>query len=267
MGRTAGEAKAQQGRETSAFPEWPPGLWRRIVLQPAPGSISAALEDDMHRFDLRLDHDGERVTGLHGETQRAPWTACPGAGAHLAGDIVGERLADVARHDPFQHCTHLFDLAILCAAHAGDAEPIRLDMKVADRVEERTTATLAENGLERLRWQLDGTVIAGPARFAGLDLRQLSQWKRELAPQEAEWATVLRRAVFISGGRHFVPPPGLVATDMGPQRMGACFNYQLPQAADSTRNPDWLVDFSVPGHEPLKGFDPRKALAGSGRAL
>ncbi len=141
------------------------------------------------------------------------------------------------------------------AAHVDDSGPTRFDLKVADRAHERTTATLQENGSELLRWQLDGTAISGTGAHAGLDLKQLSKWKQDLPPRDAERATMLRRAVFVSGARQFNPPPGLRAADQGSQRMGVCYNYQLPQAETSTRTPDWLSDFTAPGSEPLVGFD------------
>ena len=239
-------------RPASDFPAFPPGLWRRIVLDPRPGCIAAALEDDVHRFALRLEHDGARIAAVHAETIRAPWTECPGAAAHLAGELAGELLADVARRDPYQHCTHLLDLAILCAAHAEDTAPLRFDLRVADRVDERTTATLEEDGAERLRWLLDDTRIVGPGDWAGRDLRRLSAWKGELSPRDAERAALLRRAVFVSGARNFEPPPGQpTAAEQGEMRQGVCFNYQQPQASRSIRRADWRQDFSLSGGEPL----------------
>ncbi len=235
----------------AAFPAFPPGLWRRIELTPRPGAIAAALEDDVHRFALRLEHDGTRIAAVHAETIRAPWTECPGASGFLARELTGELLADVARRDPYQHCTHLLDLAILCAAHAADTAPLRIDLRVADRVEERTTATLHEDGTERMRWLLDDTRIAGPDGWSGRDLRKLSAWKGELSPRDAERAALLRRAVFVSGARAFEPPPGNLTADQGEMRQGVCFNYQLPQAARSTRRANWRRDFSQGGGEPL----------------
>lgn len=246
------------GGET--YSTYPPGLWRRIVLHPGAGWIGAALEDDMHRFHLRIDHANGRIRSVRAEARRHPWTACPGAVTRLTGELVGETLADVARRDPGQHCTHLLDLAILVAAHAGDKAPLRFDMTVADRVEDRTTATLFEDGGEVLRWQLKGTAITGPAPHAGFDLRKLSEWKKGLPPRDAERATLLRRAVFISGGRTFVTPPGERAVDRGTQRMGACYNFQLPQAEASVRTPNWRRDFSMAAGEPLAGFDPAEVF-------
>ncbi len=248
---------------TAPYPTFPPGLWRRIILQPGSGWIGGALEDDMHRFHMRFDHAGGRITRAFAAALRHPWSACPGAAPHIASELTGALLADVAARDPALHCTHLYDLAVVLAAHAGDTRPTRFDMRVADRVNERTTATMTENGTEVLRWQLDDTAITG-GDHAGHDLRKLSSWKQALPPREAERATMLRRAVFISGGRQFSVPASETAAEQGPLRMGVCFNYQLPQAAQSTRTPDWLSDFSVPGREPLAGFDPRAALGALG---
>jgi hypothetical protein len=237
---------------SGTYPVYPPGFRRKIVLQPGEGWIGGALEDDMHRFHIRLDHAEGRITAVTAKAVRHPWSACPGATDFIARELTGELLVDAAKRDPFQHCTHLFDLAVLAAAHAGDTEPTRFDMLVADKVEGRATATLAENGVETLCWQLDGTMIAG----AGKDLRQLSKWKLELPRQEAQWATVLRRAVYVSGARQYVPPPNNPTASESPERMGVCFNYQLPQAETSHRRPNWHRDFSESGREPLEGLDP-----------
>lgn len=234
------------------FPVWPPGFTRRVVVTPGKGVVSGALEDDIHRFHLALEHDGTRIVRARGEAVRHPWTACPGAVPHLCDELAGAALADVAARDPGQHCTHLLDLAILCAAHAGDDAPLAFDIRVADRIDGRTTAVLLENGAEVLRWRLDGTAIAGPAPWAGRDLRLLSKWRAELSPADAERAAVMRRAVFVSGIRAFRPVPGQRAADVGPRRMGACYNFQLPRAADSVRAPGWTTDFSAGERAPLE---------------
>ena len=252
--------------DPAAFPAWPPGLWRRIILQPGPGWIGGALEDDVHRFHLRFDHDGTRITRAWAEALRHPWSACPGAAPHIATELTAALLGDVAARDPALHCTHLYDLAVVLAAHAGDSAPTQFDMRVADRVDQRTTATLAENGFKVLCWQLEDSAIKG-GDHAGQDLRQLSRWKQDLPPREAERATMLRRAVFVSGGRQFVPPPGLkFAADQGEARLGVCFNYQLPVAETSTRSPDWQRDFSMSGEEPLGRFDAAARFAAMGAA-
>ncbi len=243
------------------YPQWPPGLWRRIILYPGKDWIGGALEDDLHRFHLRFDHDGERIVTAHAAALRHPWTACPGAAPHIASELTGALLADVAARDPVQHCTHLFDLAVVLAAHAQDSVPLCFDMRVADRVDGLTTATMEQDGAEVLRWHLDGTAIGPGGDHAGLDLRRLSQWKQDLPPHEAERATMLRRAVFVSGGRQFTAPPGLTAVQQGAARQGVCFNYQAPQSSHSTRTPNWITDFSAGNSEPLGGFDSEQAFA------
>jgi Protein of unknown function (DUF2889) len=248
-----------------AFPTSPPGLWRRIVLHPGSnahgGWIGGALEDDIHRFHMRLDHAEGRITRAHAQALRHPWSACPGAAPHIAGELVGALLAEIAQRDPALHCTHLYDLTVVLAAHVHDTAPMQFDMRVADRVEERTTATLEENGAPVLHWQLEGSMVLG-GDHVGQDLRKLSIWKHELSPRDAERATILRRAVFVSGGRQFVPPPGLrFAADHSPSRQGVCFNYQQPMAATSTRSPNWRRDFSLTEDQPLADFEPAKVFA------
>jgi hypothetical protein len=254
--------------DTANYPSFPPGMWRRIIIQPGSNAqvrwIGGALEDDVHRFHLRLDHDGTRIIRAYAEAVRHPWSACPGAAPHIAGELAGELLSDVANRDPALHCTHLFDLAVVLAAHAGDTRSSRFDMRVADRVEGRTTATLHEDDREVLRWNLSDTHIDGPAPHAGLNLRQLTKWKQELSPRDAERATILRRAVFVSGARQFVVPAGHVAAAPGSHRMGVCYNYQLPQAASSTRTPNWQVDHSASTEGPLAGMEAAVVFAAMG---
>lgn len=245
--------------ETS-YPTYPPGLWRRIILQPGPGWIGGALEDDMHSFRIRIDHKDGQITAMNARGVRMPWTACSGAAGHISAELTGEPLADVAAHDPAQQCTHLYDLAVVAAAHAGDSEQTIFDMRVADRVGGgemgggRTTATLFENGVEKLRWQLDGTIIEGPAEFAGRDIKRVSKWKHDYPADIAEWSTLMRRAIFISPGRQYVPQMDKRAAEMGSMRMGVCFNYQLPQAEESLPIFD-RREFSMSGRQPLEDID------------
>ncbi|MDG2005593.1 MAG: hypothetical protein P8J20_19895 [Novosphingobium sp.] len=255
----------------SSYPAYPPGLWRRIVLQPGPGWIGGALEDDMHSFRIRLDQEGGRITSVHATPVRTPWSMCPGAATHIEKELTGELLSEVAARDPSQQCTHLFDLAILCAAHAGDSDPTTFDMQVADRVGATdlggglTSGTLSVNGVEKMHWQLDGTMIEAPERFAGRDMKRVSRWKHEFPPEEAEWATLLRRAIFIAPARVYDPPFGKKAGEMGEFRMGVCYNYQEPQIHDSEPLFD-KRDFSMSGKEPLEAIDHEKEFSAMGEA-
>ena len=248
-----------------AGPGFSPGFWRRIELHPAQGAIVAGLEDDVHRFLVRLEHRDGIIVGAVAKAERFPWSTCADAAPFLAEQLVGKSWQALAELDAHSHCTHLFDLAVLCAAHADDAGPVRFDMRVADRIEGRTNATLFENDVAVVQWQLNGTLIEGPAQWAGLDMRKLSVWKRDLTPAQARYAMLLRRAVYVSGARAHADRMVGRAADRGPDRMGACFTYQMPRAldAEASRNP--LNDFSAADTGPLQGFDP-KALQPEDRA-
>lgn len=234
-----------------------PGFWRRIRLQPDAGVIRAGLEDDFHCFLLELRHSDGLITGLDVRAERIPWSTCDEAGAFLAEQIIGQPLQAAAKLDPHEHCTHLFELIVLCAAHANDAQLVQFDLRVPDREQGRTCATLSENGEVVLRWEMNGTLIEGSAPWAGRDLRELSRWKTSLPAVEAERAMLLRRVVHISGGRNSKSLAVERASDRGPARMGACFTYQLPRAENAFRTPDWVRDFSLAGTEPLQNFDPQ----------
>lgn len=240
-------------------PTWPPGLWRRIVLMPEAGAIHGALEDDVHRFHLRLEHAGGVITGVAARSVRIPMTGCPGASSFMAERLTGRRLAEVAAEDSRAHCTHLYDLAVLCAAHAEDLRPLRYDFKIADRVEDRTVATVERDGEQVLLWRLEGTAIRGPGEWAGRELKALSRWRHELSPEVAEWAGLLRRAILVSGVRSSFDASEPASTRTN--RMGACFNYQLPVAETSYRNANWQRDWSLSDEAPLGDYDPVQAFA------
>lgn len=242
---------------TSSYPAFPPGFWRRIELHPAPGMIVAGLEDDAHRFLLRLRHRAGCIVDVDVQADHYPWSTCATSGDFLGRQLAGRTLQDVASLDPYQHCTHLYDLAILCAAHVDTKRSVRFDLQVADPVEQRSTAILLEDGVQTLCWQLNGTFIEGPGEWAGRELRKLSSWKHELPPRIALLAAALRRALFVSGVRrqsHVMEAER--ASDRGPERMGVCYTYQMPRALYTSRT---LAprDFSLSGAAPLQDFDPK----------
>lgn len=243
--------------QVSTYPEFPPGFWRRIVLQPGTGWVGGAVEDDMHHFRLRFDHADGIIVAARGSAVRHPWTGCGGAPGHITQGLTGCALTEVASREPKEHCTHLFDLAMLMAAHAHDEAPVVFDIRVGDPVEDRATATLARNGKERLRLHLDGSVIAAPDRFAGLSLRQLSRWKQDLPPDLAEEMTVLRRAVYVSSARQYTMRPGLHGTQSPLAVHAPCYNYRSP-VIETTRSLYESRDFSGGASEPLQDLDPAR---------
>lgn len=241
------------------------GFWRRVEIYSGAGVIGAGLEDDFHRFTLKLKHNGGVITAIESTAERIPWSTCPGAARFLEQQFVGKRLTAVAAADPYIHCTHLYELLALLARHATQTGSTRFDLFVTDPLNDWNVATLHENGRELLCWELNGSRILSPSDWSGRDLRQLSQWKARLTSQQAEQATLLRRAVHIARGRK-QPQHREVryASDRGPAQMGACYTYQMHRAQSAIPTPDWRIDFSSSGRRPLQGFDPFTLISNDG---
>jgi hypothetical protein len=147
------------------------------------------------------------------------------------------------------HCTHQYDLALLAAAHAAESDPILFSMLVEDSNGAPRFAELRRNGETSLVWRLDGDTILPPSPQQGLNLRRLREWLPELDASGQEAAKVLRRAVFISGGRRL----DLVRTssaDKMNHRMGGCYVYQ-PERASLARLTSTARDFSSGEDAPL----------------
>ena len=190
-----------------------PSLNRVIRITGGRGIVRAALEDDFHHFRVILRHDGDHVTAVEADSPRFPYSLCPVAGLRLR-DIVGMTLTDDMTAifrvtDARDQCTHQIDLAALAitAAARGTTER-RYDMKIYDRQagEDRHALLWRDGALVLdwvLDWVLDGYAVAAPAPYAGRSLGSgFTFWVSQALDREAAEATlVLRRGVFISGGR------------------------------------------------------------------
>jgi hypothetical protein len=206
---------------------------RRIRLRAGAGLAVGDLEDDFHRFRVRLEHDGSRVVRASGEALRFPWSSCPGALApleRLAGLPLGAGASAAARHtDPRAQCTHLFDLAGLAAAQAARGEGGR-DYRIAvpDRVGGRTRAELARDGRPLLAWEVEHGTIRSPAPFAGrrLGYPEFLRWAEgSLDPDLAEAALALHRALSISLGRLYDMDAVAGPAAFGRLAGGACHTF------------------------------------------
>jgi hypothetical protein len=182
---------------------------RRFLLRARSGVVEAWMEDDFHRFRVTLEHDGERVTRIEGESLRYPWTECPGASVPL-GELTGMPLSEspvaTARHtNPRANCTHMFDVATLAVTHAAAGRGERqYDIAIPDRTDGKTTARLWRDGARLLSWELDKHQISAPDDAAGLSLQGATfvAWaSKRFEPERAEAVLALRRACFISMGR------------------------------------------------------------------
>ncbi|MEZ4218184.1 MAG: DUF2889 domain-containing protein [Myxococcota bacterium] len=247
-------------------------VYRRHLRLVADGArVVGAIEDNPHHFRVHLEHDGERVTRIEGESVRFPWSTCPSAGARLRA-LVGMPLSPqstavgaVARAT--DQCTHMFDLAGLAVAHAhrargrGAASVRTYRCAVAlDRSEDparagHTLATLAREDegpgaappLE-LAWTVDGDTVLRPAPFAGVHLhaRFMAWVDANLDLERAEAALVLRRACFVAPSRFFDFDGVERATELQ-HMVGRCHTFSEVRAHDARRMPGTFRDYT---HDP-----------------
>ena len=224
-------------------PDRAAGYRRRIVITPEARISVASLEDDFHHMRVTLRHDDCRVTEVGSETLRAPWNICPAAAVKLATDFTGASLhAAAAGADKRQNCTHLYDLAVLAAAHAADDMPTRYDVLVADPQDAVVHAELRRNGDALLHWVLEGNVLVEPMELAGIPLGGLRDWIGALDGPMKEAARILQWATFVAHGR---------AIPLGQQSDASrmplnCYTFQPDRAAHAVRS-GLRHDFSQSG--------------------
>lgn len=214
------------------------------------GAAIGWLEDDFHHFGVTLEHDGKTITGISAASERFPFTTCPLAGHNLQGMVghsLSRRSTDVgAMIHMREQCTHMFDLAGLAMAHAASGrsrrryECIIPDREIVAweagkrRLLGSGEAWLLRDGVEVLRWQIDGRMITGPEEWAGQPMIEGFRDRTEkMSIDEAEAATVLRRAVMISAGRTLDPDLFPTARDRG--QSGVCFTFLEENRDDGKR--------------------------------
>ena len=133
----------------------PLGAYRRAVrLTAEAGVATAAMEDDVHHFEVVLRHEGDLVTSVEARPVRTPWSACPGAAQQLKTleGCTTEQIRLMGAVERAEHCLHLYDLAILAATHAGKPGFERLYRIEVDYVASPPLARLWRDGLEVLSW-------------------------------------------------------------------------------------------------------------------
>ncbi len=196
------------------------GRFRRLIdlARRDDQTVVGWLEDDVHHFGITLRHDDRHVSDVAVAAVRFPYTTCGGAGIPF-GKIVGtplfERVSEFGRSvDMRLQCTHLFDLAALLIGFAAKRRAHqRYEAIVEDRsfvgltaggrrIMGKGQAWLREDGVDRLRWEIDGQTVTGPAPWTGWPLMEGFRQRSELLDVEAaRLGFVLRRAVMVSNGR------------------------------------------------------------------
>lgn len=233
-----------------------PGYRRRIRIVPGDGAVVAMLEDDMHCMAVRLRHADGRVTAVEPVMERAPWTTCPGARAQLVATFAGQPLAEVtARREKRANCTHLHDLAVLAAAHAGDARALIYDILVSDPVDGERLLELRRDGAPLLRWRERHGRLVEPASAEGLPLIALRDWIAGLPAAEHEPARALQWAGLVAHGRTIPLEEQSVARDMPAN----CYTFQ-PERAPHARRIGITRDFSDGTYAPLESFSGKELV-------
>jgi len=210
------------------------------------------LEDDFHHFGLKLRHENGVIVDLTLVTKRLPYSTCGGAIVPLRA-LIGMSLpvkrGNRALLSPTLQCTHMMHVADLMLNNVANGQHRRYEAIVEDRPQLPQTeaaapvfgqgrAQLLKDGSPILDWQLDGEMIVLPEPFAGRSyLRHFSSLLNNLDLELAEAASVLRGAVFVSGGRSVPRRDKPIA-----RSKAVCHTYQLEQLthANSTHDVrDW----------------------------
>ncbi len=225
---------------------------RRIQLNTEGSSVIGNLEDDFHRFRVRLEHDGTAVQSIVGESARYPWTTCPSAAAQLqslVGMTLSESAAAAARHtDPRQQCTHFFDLASCTITHAASNRSTRTyDIEVPDRTDNKTSPKLSVDGRPVLAWEVEESKIVAPEPYAGrLIGAGFQKWLEATFDLEnQEYGLLLRRACTISLGRFVSLDQYSSAGELGHRTLGICFSYQTENVDRARRAYGMTREFST----------------------
>jgi hypothetical protein len=222
--------------------ECAPGFRRRFRITPTPGHVVSEVEDDYHRMQVAIDHDEVVANSVRADLIRAPWTTCPGAARVCESIFTGVALQDFPgrRTDRAANCTHLYDLALLAAAHALDAAPLVYDIAVSDPVDGRRQAQIKRNGATLLVWSDSNFQVVEPASLAGMPITDLRPWLDRLEPQQREPARLLSWASVIAHGRA-IP----LEQQSDASRMPAsCYTFQ-PEMAARARRVGEIRDFSA----------------------
>jgi len=116
------------------------------------------------------------------------------------------------------------------------------------------TAVLRCNGREVLSWEVDGTDILAPAPCAGHSLeRGFRAWTETMALEEAEYATILRRAILVAGGRAIDFEQFATAADVGQPAL--CHTFQPERAHQAERILGVVIDYAGGGDAMLAQVD------------
>jgi hypothetical protein len=224
------------------------GFRRRFRVTPQAGSVCAEVEDDFHHMRVSIKHDGVTAHTVTASLLRAPWSTCPGAQTKCEETFTGVELAAFpALRDKTYNCTHLYDLALLAAAHAHENVVLVYDIYVSDPIDGKRHAQLWRNAEHIIEWWDKSYRIVEPGELAGMKLNDMRLWIDSLAPVQQEAARILQWASIIAHGRIIPMDKQSDASRMPP----SCYTFQ-PERAVIARRIGQTRDFSDATAQPLE---------------
>jgi len=245
-------------------PRYGSGVFRRrIRVHPGDGMVTVELEDGNHGFRLRLHHDAQAVTAIEADPIRHPFGTCAEAVRPLQ-QFVGARLADGARAlreriAAGEHCTHLYDMAMLALAHAGrGGRALQYDMAIDDETDRPARAEIRRDGVVVHAWKVRDKQVVEPQALAGKPMmRGFHAWASQAFAGDAlEAAGALQRAYFVAQSRRYdFDPPELNPATADGMPHGSCYSYNRGVVERAFRSGGTVRDFTH-GAERLLRFDP-----------
>ena len=231
-------------------------------------TVLAAIEDDMHHFELTLRHDGRVVTAVEGRAVRWPWAPCVD-GARVIDALVGVPLSPSssavgAWTDATSQCTHQFDLAGLAVAHAarhaaGGAASRSYLAVVPDWHEHPFDAWILRDGAEVLRFTV-GVRARSRRPRPSPGSRSTSGSSSGARPTSTTTPrrprSLLRRAAWMSPARHIdLEAFAMIGDSM--VKTGVCYATQPERLEIGRRNRNSLRDYGTHPQDLLADF-PRR---------
>lgn len=210
------------------------------------------LEDDFHHFGVTITHDGGIVTNVEMSSPRTPWATCGGASAPLKA-LIGKPLITRSSNigqliDMRLQCTHVHDLTGLALAHAAHGRQHRRyhvilnDRELLPHEGQRTLADFGPGRVELFRdgervlwWEIDRDRIVAPAAASGQSVQKgFREWTETMDEEQAEYATIVRRAILVIGGRSMNHDDFINAAAMNMPPL--CHSFQPAQSERAWRH-------------------------------
>ncbi|MGL5839314.1 MAG: DUF2889 domain-containing protein [Sphingorhabdus sp.] len=234
-----------------------PMFCRAVRLRSEPGCTLIELEDNFHKMQLSLIHDGQIITSVTAEMHRVPWLTCNEA-PELLQQLEASELNALAQGLPraqrYLHCTHLLDLAMLAAAQGADpviAQRLyQVNIDVPQPYVFRHVA-MTRDGETQLDWRIsENAKIESDDAFNGLGQKDLLAAAKALPGWKGREILIVRRAMHVGYGLGLPLDDYKMASEIGVSP--TCHTYNPANVTRALRSENSLRDFNGKTDVPLK---------------